>query len=392
MREEEKGLSETAKNITIYYGYEFRTYTGNIYDKNEFFYAQYCQTARCISEIVNESEIFCEKYRNGRSEYDQESSRAERQELRGYPNNIVAFCSRRGNGKTSAMLSMTRALEMLPLKDETEEKYEFWRKARDTPRKFYDNNHENFERKAKKQVEDCSYLVMETIDPANMEQNDSILLNILSRMYHMWNQDFKQEKSRDEYISRDLVNAFQDAYRNVYSLKKPLEGDELDEYDSLTRLSEKGDSVNTKHAFRKLVEYFLQYFKKNMLVIPVDDADLNTTRAYEIVEDLRKYCVGPRILVILALHLDTLRNCIEQENVKRYRYLLSNQMNIPHLPGNKCREMAERYIDKLIPGYHQIHLPYVDEWFRTGRSDINLFYYSSIILYRLIIHSKPPYY
>ena len=109
-------------------------------------------------------------------------------------------------------------------------------------------------------------------------------------------------------------------------------------------------------------------------MIPVDDADLNTTRTFEMVEDIRKYCVGPRILVILAVHLDTLRNCLEQENVKRYEYLLSDQIKIPHLQESKCREMAERYIDKLIPGNRQIHLPYIDEWFRAERTDVNLYY------------------
>ena len=363
---------EKEKSITIYQGYEFRSYIGNIYNERDFFYEQYCQAARCIAEIVLESEKFIRQSEKNRGN-DLQKKRA----LQRYPNNIIAFCAKRGNGKTSAMLSMSHALENLSVKKSSEQEL-FWERVFNTPLYLRTHETEIHIRQEKERIKNYSFLVMETIDPANMEQNDSILLNILSRMYHMWNEDFSRRRGRldseEERTSQKLIHAFQNAYRNVYSLKKPLNEDELDEYDGLTRLSEKGDSINVKHAFIELTEYFLKYFNKDMLVIQVDDADLNTERVYEIVEDIRKYCVGPSILVILAVHLDTLRNCIEQENVKRYRYLLDERILIPHLQRSKCREMAERYINKLIPGYHQIHLPYIDEWFRIGRTDIDLYY------------------
>lgn len=375
--------TEVQKSITIYQGYEFRTYIGDIYNENDFFYDQYCQAARCISEIVTESENYRREFGSSSQSYENKYSRMTRKQvLRGYPNNIIAFCARRGNGKTSAMLSMSKTLEKLPVSESEDDKRNFWEKVRNTPRNRYDPKDPGSEYKSRIRAEERSYLVMDAIDPANMEPNDSILLNILSRMYHMWEADINSSSRPERYgderernLIHELTKNFQKAYRNVYSLKSPLAGDELDEYDSLTRLSEKGDSVNTKNAFIDLVESFLTYFQKDMLVIQVDDADVNTTRAYEIVEDIRKYFVGPRILVILALHLDTLRNCIEQENVKRYQYLLDEQILIPHLQGSKCREMAERYIDKLIPGYHQIHLPYIDEWFRGEKTDVNLHYF-----------------
>lgn len=361
------------KKITIRHGYELRTIVNDIYNETDFFYSEYCQTAQCIDEIVCESDKFCKRDDENSRYYGFEEDRymSEQQYLRGYPNNVIAFCGRRGHGKTSAMLSMTNALRHLPVNRNHGKEVDFWNKA-----------HRNLLEKGGKSEPDSqgicagsiSYFIMDPIDPSTMEENDTILINILSRLYHIWYEEYKKRKSEGKKMAFEVAEAFQAAYRNVYSLKKPLFNEEIDEYDDLTRLAEAGDSFYTKQSVSKLVQVFLQYMEKDILVIQVDDADLNTSRSYEIVEDVRKYCVGPRIIVMFAVHLGTLRNCLEQENVRRYQYLLTNSLDIPHMERSKCREMAERYIDKLIPVNHQIHLPYVDEWFRSEKTEVNLSY------------------
>lgn len=376
------------RQITIQNGFEYRTSTINIYDDKEFLYPQYCRAARCIDEIVDASVEFentfeqkTKRKTNRSGTYRSLQSQKpvsmfamnEKQWLKGYPNNIIAFCARRGQGKTSAMLSMSKALENLPISDgdldfsktQCAQIVNFWNQAHDRTTKP----------PVCQSVNHYSFFVIDPIDPTTMEQTDSVLRNILFRMLDEVNEIAEKDESDDNTVEyRKLLTCFRKTFRNLKALKQTNVSERFDSYDDLAELSESGDSGNLKKSIYELVRNFLSFVKYDMLVIQIDDADLNTSRSYEIIEDIRKYCVAPHILVMMAVHLGTLRTCIEQEYVKRYQYLLSTNLAISRMDENKCREMTERYIDKLLPGKHPVHLPYFDELFREGRWTLGLRY------------------
>lgn len=359
--------------IEVRQGNEFRTIASNIYDEKQFFYQSYLQAAQCIGEIVNESIRFRERTQSGRQcDFRPYPPMSQEQALMGYSNNIVAFCAKRGQGKTSAMLSMAKAIELLPL-DNLSEKY------RSDAQKFWDTAQKEQLSpggvSSGNRVTQSRFFVLDPIDPTMMEPCDSMFQNICSRMFQSyetyWNRMYCDRKDIDIGRGETLLKAFQRTFSTFMSLKNRHSSDDEDD---LTRMSEASDSARVKKAFSALVEKFLAFIGKDMLVIQIDDADLATERAYELVEEIRKYCVIPNVLVLMAVHLETLRNCIEQENVRQYKYLLSNSMRVDHMDPHRCREIAERYIDKLIPGNHQIHLPYVEDSIRERSIQLDLKY------------------
>jgi len=356
------------RNITIWKGYENRTYTNSIYDTKSFFYAAYRQAAQCINEIVRDSILYKDNNLPG------QSNQTPDQVLMGYPNNVVAFCAKRGQGKTSAMLSMSKALAKMG-GGECPGARAFWTGTSEAEKESH-------------MVHSHSFCVIEPIDPTTMERNDSVLRNILSRLFNrfceIWKDrekssynvcGYNMDRNQDMDQGRNsLLRKFSTCFQRLDELKQSPAANQ--EYDDLDRLSEVGDSVRMKQSLSDLVMEFLKFTGFDFLVIQIDDADLNTRRAYEIVEDIRRYCVVPNVVILMAVHLGTLRSCIEQQFVISYRHLLRTDLDTEHLERFRCREMAERYIDKLLPGLHQVHLPYVEDIIRDHSSVPNIFYLS----------------
>lgn len=367
-------MTQTSRHqsITIWRGFENRSCVSSIYNDQEFYYPAYRKAAQCINEIISAALPYI------RSDTDDEGRRFRKtipgapeqtpeQELLSYPNNIVAFCAKRGQGKTSAMVSMAKALEKLN-DDET--------KRSDIVKQFWSSvNHKGSD--VHTTADQYKYSVTASIDPSTMEKNDSVMRNVLSRLFSEFCKTCKRkEQSQNRNGSKlqtdELLDAFTKCFQSLDELKLTAQPKR---YDDLVRLSEVGDRVRMKRDFAELVRLFLKFEGTDMLVIQIDDADLNTAHAFEIAEDIRRYCVVPRVIVLMAMHLDTLRSCIERQNVKNYEYLLRSDLETEHMGRSQCHEMAERYIDKLIPGQHQVHLPYVEDVIRNGSAEPYLRYY-----------------
>ena len=172
--------------ITIKQGEEYQSREENIYQKNSFFAASYRQAADCLKEIIAANRLF--KGNSGSPCVDDQSDAAINQHLLGYPNNIIAFCAERGQGKTSAMVSFSKALrELHPstapqayCQDAAEEDSCLERKS-----DFWKTN-DDFN------VQECHFVVIDSIDPTTMECNDSIIKVILSRMFNQFQTEWEK--------------------------------------------------------------------------------------------------------------------------------------------------------------------------------------------------------
>lgn len=120
------------------------------------------------------------------------------------------------------------------------------------------------------------------------------------------NKDIDQEK-KNSLIG--LAEHFQRAKECLTQIKQPREKiyDPLEELTALSSAEELQKSIN------ELIESYLDYFvpKKedanpSMLIVCIDDIDLNIDGAYEMVEQIRKYLVSKRCLLLISLNVDQL--------------------------------------------------------------------------------------
>lgn len=326
--------------ITIAEGKEYQNRPESIYEPRAFFFNSYRQAAHCLGEILRAGAAY---QQDCRQEEKQISDEQTNQSLLGYSNNIIAFCADRGNGKTSAMVSFANALTGL-----CDEK-----------------NKRNWERCfpeaacAKK----YQFEVIHSIDPTAMRESDSIVTVILSRIFSRF-QDYWERRCSFRCVAgsdeveltkrRVFLQRLQKCFRNM---QVQVSGNSEFEDDALERIMELGDYSNMRGALYRLVCAYLDFVcssKDSYLVLQIDDADLSLGNAYQLIDEIRRNLVMPRVVILLAANMNQLESTVEQHFIEQY------QNSIRHggmVSIELCHTTASRYMDKVIPGDRQVHLP-----------------------------------
>lgn len=345
--------------ITIKQGMEYQAHEENIYQKNSFFALSYRHAANCLQEIIDANNYFYDK-----AEKLSDAPNADaviNKHLLGYPNNIIAFCAERGQGKTSAMLSFAKALQEFQLHSACKEKEAFWSGYR---------------------LSEYQFVVINNIDPTTMEDQESIMRTVLSRMLNQFQSEWERrtnpsalglcqpECAQTERLT--LLNMFQKCYHNLQVMDN---GSGQQDIDLLDQMMELGDSANMRGAMYRLIRKFLKFMcpnvKKTCLVIQIDDADFNIPRAYNIIDDIRRYLVLPQVLVLLSANMTQLETTVEQHFIDEYSHSIDKG---GMASVERCHEIAERYISKVIPGYHRVYLPDLQKFLSTEYEHLQIQY------------------
>lgn len=346
--------------IEIQEGHEYHVLVDdpkNIYNEDKFFYPVYKKSASLVKEICRNN------------------SDSERRSGKDYQNNIIMYCAERGGGKSTAMQSFAGALERF-----SEDRKEY---------------RDGFEKMWGKDIEDFSFTVLNVIDPTEIHEHDMFMRIILSKMFtrlrSKWEEDGKC-KYGDTFNNEDMrclklhqskiINAFMECYRFIDVIYQDGGGFECD--DDLDELTDLGDSGQLKEKFRGLTKLYLEEItgkeakkaKDCFLVLQIDDADLNSAMAFKIIEDIRKYCIVTNVIILMSVNIAQMHQVLEQHFVNDFKSLLDavakydkgNEVKAIRL--KDCQKMAMRYIDKVMPAAHQIHLPKVDDF--IGSSDYTL--------------------
>lgn len=247
-----------------------------------------------------------------------------------YDNNIITFIGERGAGKTSCMYSALKIVKDAQEKDD-------WRA-------IYG---ENF--KPKKKIK-----LLKTIDPSFFDTKHNILEMLVGEMYR----ELKDRKERNaSELNRDalhtLLAQFQETKRHLRFLSTESDpfsqDDELEELDYLSSGAELRDSIS------QLIQCFLKMTGDDVLMIGIDDIDLNVKQAYSMVEKIRKYLILPQVVILFAVKLDQLESVIQLELTKQFKDVLDNEYG--SVSDSNISEMAERYLNKLIPLQARIFIP-----------------------------------
>lgn len=245
-------------------------------------------------------------------------------------NNIVAFCGERGSGKTSCMESVCDMIKT----------------AKDTVLGF--NN------------PDLSYLntkrfhILDTIDPSFFDNQHNILDILVGTLYGRLQENLVERK-RDgrPYTFADtteIMSSFQQLQKHIPFVEDRISNER---YDSVEKMGFLAKGVTLRDVVSSLVDCYLKYFNQDYLIIPIDDIDLNVSQAYKMSEQIRKYLVLPKVIILIAVKDDQLTKVIEQEMAKGFESLY----NMNEIDVSAVRTMAERYVNKFIPFSHRVVLP-----------------------------------
>lgn len=254
-------------------------------------------------------------------------------------NNIFAFIGDRGTGKTSCMESVAQMLCDIHLENESSGIF----KKSNT---IY-----------QEAIENKSYFILDTIDPTIFERNINILDVVIGVLFERVQQKIecsdRSFSSIEEYekSKQDLFDAFQKVKECLKFIKKPelLISDD----DDISLIADMASVSRLKNQMESLTDKFLAFFKSDVLVIAIDDIDLQSEHAYDMVEQLRKYFMFKNVIILMAFKYEQMLEVLAREFTKDYSVLIqTNQLTI-----SSIEEMAAKYLTKLVPINHRIILP-----------------------------------
>lgn len=243
-------------------------------------------------------------------------------------NNVFGFIGDRGSGKTSSMMSVA-----VSLKD-----------SRLFQQKNMGGLYPSIERK--------QFEVMETIDPSFFDTHVNILDIVIGKLYTTF-QSGEKDNQENFILRNDLFECFQEVRRCVANNAGMADLTDDDDVESLEYLS---SSVKLQATMQTLINKYLRYCKKQVLVIPIDDMDMHTECGYTMLEYIRKYLIQRNVIILMALKLDQMERVIQLEIAKQYNPLKEWKL-IPH---TNLIERASRYMSKMLPHSHRIFMPTYD--------------------------------
>lgn len=315
--------------LKIYKGNEFKVYVADSIDEDDLFFDEYKKAAEMLSEIVK---------------YNKKSDNRLKLE---YENNIIAFCGERGEGKSSVMLSFVKAMRSYASTKKNQKVFEDF-----------------------KEIENIYFSEPIIIDPSLFDETHGILDVMLAEIYNEFDSIRKnsQVDKADEYTK--MLAQFQKVYKYVILInnqKKTLD-DEYDYEGDIGRLVRLGDSTNLKRELSVLIDMYLEFRMceknagdRNKLVIAIDDLDLCSDKVYQMTEEIRKYLILPNVIIVMALRIGQLEDCICEKNARDYTVSI-DRFNDNNRLKNDISIMSEKYVNKLIPKVRRIYLPRIESF------------------------------
>lgn len=233
-------------------------------------------------------------------------------------NNIFAFIGDRGSGKTSCMESVAQLLV--------------------EPSDLYKNNRALQEK----------YYKVDMVDPSFIDNESNVIGVILASLYKKF-QDYSHKEKVREALRVELAGRFANVQHDFCRM---MEANHMQE-DDLEALSSLSAAIDLKKSMLELIDSFMKFIGKEnaILLIPIDDIDLHTKAANEMVEQIRKYLVLPNVLILMAVKISQL------SKLKRLQFSREYKDERNTLKNQELDEMVDRYMTKLVPYSHRIYMP-----------------------------------
>lgn len=298
-------------------------------DWNEYFFSDiYVKAKKLINDIVkinvlDKEDDRLKKYENIRNIYSVDGVRR----LNSARNNVVAFVGERGSGKTSCLQTMYNALPIINKSNNI----------------IFDIN-------------------LPIIDPSYFNEYSNILEIVIAKMFHIFKDALQNPQRYSIYNEnnlleqkRKLVKCFQDVKETLDCINTPIKSSDTN--DSVEALSKMSASNNLKQQMEVLIDEYLSFFHQrkiqSVLVIAIDDLDVQTKHTYQMLEQISKYLIIDRVVILISVKLKQLSDLIKQNYYNDFEKLINNK----EVTGSQIDDMASRYLLKLIPFSHRLFLP-----------------------------------
>ena len=200
-----------------------------------------------------------------------------------------------------------------------------------------------------------------------------------------------------ECVQRNLTRDFQNCLSGIRGVKYQRDAAPQD----LRDLQDINDGARLRQYFSDLVEHLLQlashggqrdqeiYYRgqkeicyrnatdrEAYLVLQLDDADSQIDHSYQVLEDVRKYLVVPKMVILMSADVSIFRQLVLEKYAEEFPALGSKEEERQPLWAD-LRRMGSKYLDKLIPSIQLVTLPLLDQLVVQQGNNLELRYLKS---------------
>ena len=263
--------------------------------------------------------------------------------------NVIAFLGERGMGKTSAMLSFAATLER-----------DFGGKEGNS------QGREELEKLVG--AWDCEFLksrlyfsTLSYVDATMLEEKEGIFDVVLAKMWDKFEQSPCDNRTVRKFEGlknevRDLFLKVRECYLVQRKISKDILADEK-EISTLDTLHKLSGSINLREEFKKLVDRYLKFMAavqncdtdQYYLVIAIDDIDMGIKNAHELLEQIRRFLMIPKVIVLVTAdwrRLVRICSCYEENT-----YGKDNERK------EEKEQFVNNYLGKVLPHNKRIYMP-----------------------------------
>lgn len=302
------------------------------------FRSAYRQAASITKEIVKKNEEYHNNprkrgnvYRNNEQIY-----------------NILSFVGDRGSGKSSCMLSYAEYLK------------DYHRLRRSSVKdKYYVG-------------ERAVFVGINAIDAGLLEDKEDIVDVVLASLLEQFRrleEEGRLVKGDDyEFRRREFNQCLQKLYKSNLSRKT---GGVSKESASFNELHDMAVSVNMRENIKELINKYISLIKQRYIdeyiretdyyvLIPIDDIDMNITKGYDMLEQIRRYLMVPNVIVMLSYKYGQLKDICDLYYMNKLEKLSGMYGDTEGELGHKIFNLSRCYMAKAVPDGRRIVLPQIN--------------------------------
>lgn len=205
------------------------------------------------------------------------------------------------------------------------------------------------------------------IDPTLINTNQHILVDIVAKFKQAIDSKLPicgNEKERNEFNK-----ALEEMAEGLKLLKGNGDSIEKDAAWFLNKALKNALSGQTLEAkFHNLIDVTSRLLKQELFVIAIDDVDNDTTKAYEVLELIRRYLTHSKLTVIISGDLNLYSHIVKQRKIKELN--VDNENNA--LSIELVEHLEQQYLAKVLPIEQRVELKSLNNLIQHDNQVINI--------------------
>ncbi|WP_225087002.1 CpaF/VirB11 family protein [Pectobacterium colocasium] len=193
------------------------------------------------------------------------------------------------------------------------------------------------------------------IDPTLIETHQNIIVDIVVKFKQLYDESLKYCSDQEQYHELNKYLEKMAEGLRLLGEQKNNHSKHDDAWFLSQALKNSKSGQCLEERFHQFIDKIATTLNKKLFIIAIDDVDTNTEKAYEILENIRRYLSHPRIVVIIS------------GDVTLYNYIIKNKKTIELADVNKSKEkdteterlvghLTQQYLTKIFPTYQRIEL------------------------------------